>query len=585
MSERTPQDVNPNIPSTFTSYRPWQWQGIQDVVEHLANDVKVVFVDAPTGSGKTLLAESVRSIHTKTSVPYVCTTKTLQDQILHEFPYAKVLKGRDNYPTRLNPTTFPGQSCGDCDSRVVTINEDRPPEWLQDDLGLYGKERLLRWRKDGSTYVSKCELCGPQPLCPYVVARDEAVTAPLCVVNTAYYLREVNGPGRLDNRELVIVDEADAFADNILDTFSVRVPGWILHWPGCPLPDTASNPEHIEDWINKMIVFVQGINSTIDGVGKRSYIEKWGAKRQRARANSTAQLETNLSIADSDDWLYVGPSSRSRKTYKVAELKPIVIGDWVHEFVWDHSKQWILMSASFVSIELEAMRMGLRPSQIAKVKIDYSFDTALRPIHYWPSTYPYTRASEKAGKPTMANAAKKIETIADWYPDERILVHTVSHERTRKLVAAIDIDRPVFHFDTAFGRDEAIEGYRQTDGAMLFGAGLERGYDFKYDDCRVCIIVKTPFADLSDPIVGTRMRRGKEGQLWFTMIAARATVQMIGRGMRAADDWLITYLLDQSFEDYLRGGKRQFIPPEVSSAVRFGLPVQRTTIDTAKLQQ
>lgn len=576
----TPQDINPDIPTTFPSYRPWQWQGVQDVIAGLESDAMAVFVDAPTGSGKTLLAETVRSIYDPGgSTPYICTTKTLQDQILHEFPYAMVLKGRDNYPTRFNPQLWPGESCGDCDAKTVEVDMYDLPDWLEREVEVRGSTYgLVHYRQDGTPTARPCGLCGIQPLCPYVVARDAAVEAPLCVTNMAYYLREVNGPGRLARRKLVIVDEADSFTDTILDTFTVDIPQWIMYWPGYPVPLTASRDQDIEDWIQRMLLFLSGVKNQVD---TDAYKDKFGPKRQRNRLNAVNQLLTNLSIADTEDWHYEGPSQRSRKKYKYTTLRPVVVGEWVHEFVWNHSTKWLLLSASFVSVELEAKGLQLRPSLISKVKIDYSFEPKRRPVLYWPSDRPYTRAEEKAGFNAIGDMAKKIETIASWYPDERILVHTVSHKRTGEIVDIVgdSLDRPVFHFTSAGERDAAIDKYRETEGAILLGAGLERGYDFKYDECRVCIIAKTPFADLGDAIVGIRLRRGREGRAWFDLVTTRSTVQMVGRGMRAADDTLVTYLLDRSFEDYLRGNKRKFVPSEFLSAVQFGLPLKRHPID------
>lgn len=577
MDLTSPQHVNPDIPvDRFPSYREWQIPAIEQTVAALEGGAKVVFIDAPTGAGKTLIAESVRALYAGpyNSTPYLCTTKTLQDQILGDFPYAKVLKGRDNYPTRFNPDLFPNESCGDCDPETIAVSLSDPPDWLEREIEIKGSSYgLVRHTADGRITARKCALCGVQPLCPYVVARDEAVVAPLCVTNMAYYLREANGPARLSQRALVIADEADAFTDTILDTFTVDIPQWIMYWPGFPIPETASRDDDIEDWITRMGYFLQGVLREVDST---SYKERFGARKQRNRTNTVEHLIRNLSVAEVEDWHYDGPSKKARKQYRHCTLRPVVIGDWIHEFVWDHARQWVLMSASFVSIELEAHRLKLRPSQIAKVKVPYAFDPERRPVLYWPSDKPYTRATANSGYNVVADMAKKIRQISEWYPDERILVHTVSHERTRGIAELLsDLERPVLWFDEAASRDVTIEKYRETEAAILLGAGLERGYDFKYDECRVCVIAKTPFADLGDPVVGIRMRRGREGDAWYSMVTIRNTVQMVGRGMRAADDTLITYLLDRSFEDYLRGRNSKLVPPEFRDAVKFGLPLDR----------
>lgn len=585
MAGLIPQQINPEIPSKFKSYRDHQLKGILEVNAALSKGVKVVFVDADTGSGKTLLAESVRSMFNegKSSVPYVCTTKLLQQQILNDFPYAKVLMGRGNYPTRYHADVFPTITAEDCDTESVPIDPNSPPAWIEEDLRTHGLWTLTNMREDGSKWASKCDNCGPQPLCPYIQARDTAVVSPLCVINTAYFLREANGPGRTSARELIIVDEADAFEDQILSTFMVEIPRWLRENDRFTIPATASKPEDIEAWITTTIELLQDIARDLKS-SEQGYKEEWGAKKYRRRFNAVDSLVVNLTIADATDWVYEGPSNKTRKKYNKITLRPKKIGEWVHEFVWSHSKQWVLMSGSFVSMDMTALTLGLKPGEYAKVKIDYSFDPERRPIHYWPSSLPYTRKAEMNGFEVVRDIAEKLRKIMEWYPDERILVHTVSHARARDILQELKYDKRdkfSFGYEGAYmTRDEAVAEYEATPGSMLFGAGLERGYDFPHDLCRVNVIVKVPFADFSDKVVAARVNdHGQEGQAWYNMTTARSAIQMVGRGMRAADDWQVSYLLDASFEDYLRGGKRMFLTPAFKDAVRFGIPKGRTVIE------
>ena len=584
MTTPTPQEVNPGIPADkFPSYRPWQWQGVQDVVEAVRTGIKVVFVDADTGAGKSLLAESVRSVAMPAaSTPYLCTTLTLQDQLEADFPYAKKLKGRANYPTRHYESMYPQLTPEDCNSSRERIDDSNVPEWIQDDVRVFGLPRLTRQDKDGQRWANRCEFCSVQPLCPYIVARDEAVEAPLCITNTSYYLREANGPGRLSNRPLVIVDEADEFFGKILDTFTVSVPKYLLDDPSCPIPVTASKEEDIENWIDGMIVFLQHQSEMLTG-SKQRHIEEMGAKKYRRRVNAIDSLLTNFTIASEDEgtWVYEGPSSKSRKKYYKAELRPVWVGDWVNEFVWDHANQWILMSASFVNIDLTAQQLGLKAGEYAKVKIDYHFPSERKPVRFWPSKLPYTRKFEKEGFDAMGDAARKVQTILDWYPTERILVHTVSHKRTEILSDALSSsERPIVVFSGggAETREERIAEYLETPNAVLLGAGLERGYDFKYDDCRVVVLAKTPFADFGDPVVALRTNSGIVGQAWYDLSTVRSTVQAIGRGMRAEDDWLVTYLLDKSFNKYLRGPGKKYMPESFLASLKLGRPLGRETI-------
>lgn len=541
-----PQDINPEIPNKFQSYRASQRRGIKHVMDALPR-ARVVFLDMQTGAGKSLCAESVRSLYNPDGQTlYLATTHILQEQQKRDFPYAEILKGRDNYPTRNYPNMYPTINCGGCEASR--------------------KDRL-------------CNLCTIVGLCPYAIAKQNALDADLTVTNTAYFLREVNGPRLFSGRRLVIVDEADSFEDTILSTFSVVVPRWMRTERPAPLPATLTSQEHINQWRIDMIEYAEEWKDILPT--KR---ELWEPKQVRSRGNAVDALVKNLRLAD-DTWIYSGPSGRSRKEYETIELRPKWIGDWAEEHVWRHAEKWLLMSASFVSMELTAHTLGLEPEECAFVKVDYSFPKERRPVYYWPSK-PYTRKAERDGFQSVDDMTAKIATIIDWYPTERIIIHTQSHKRTRDVVNALKqlkLKRRLFYYTSVSSKAGQIEAYLVTPNSILVGAGLERGYDFPYEDCRVNIIVKTPFADLSDPIIDARLHEGTSqqrslGQAAYNLATSRATVQMVGRAMRAEDDFAVSYLLDGSFEPYLTGSLRRLMPGEFLAALKFGTPTKGVEI-------
>lgn len=579
----TPQDINPAIPADkFPSFRPWQWAGAQEVAEALDRGVKVVFVHAETGSGKSLLAETVRSMgFSHQSTPYLCTTISLQQQIKGDFPYARILKGRSNYATRHYESLFPSLTCEDCDPDDFVI-EGEPPEWLAEDVAEYGEDRLYRTSKDGTQSVMRCDNCTITALCPYVLARDAAYYAPLCVTNTSFYLREANmGRGRLSGKELVIVDEADEFFDRITDTFAITVPQWLRQERFFPLPRTASNYEDIQAWLGELDIYLKA-RTREHNQGKEQFVAARGIRKWRRRLNSLETLYVNIQIAANDEnpWVYQGPSQHSRKGYDKATLRPVWVGDWVHGFVWDHSQQWVLMSASFGNIDLAAKHLGLSEGEYAAVHVDYTFPPERKPVRYWPGFKAYTKANENENEGYMVrDVVPKIRTILDWYPEDRILIHTFSHQRTKDIAEALADPRVIaFEGGGVHVRDERLAEFRDTPGSVLMGAGMERGYDFRYDECRVVIVAKTPFPDFGDPVIAARTRSGYMGQSWYDLTTARSMVQMVGRGMRAEDDTVIVYLLDASANRFLRGDCKKYLPQSFLNSVKFGRPLKAEVI-------
>src|SRR6266853_6542196 len=93
------RELNPlltSLPPKFNEIHDNQVDAVADIVDGYEAGYKLVVLEAPTGSGKTLIAECVRRI-LKTRATYVCHNKELQAQFQRDFPYSKVLFGRANY--------------------------------------------------------------------------------------------------------------------------------------------------------------------------------------------------------------------------------------------------------------------------------------------------------------------------------------------------------------------------------------------------------------------------------------------------------------------------------------------------------
>src|SRR4051812_42161256 len=99
------------LPEWVTELRSHQVDAVRDVVDAFRNGADVVFLDAPVGAGKTLIAELVRREMGVDQGLYVCTDKQLQAQFLDDYDYARVLMGKANYrPTHAIGTV----TCEDC---------------------------------------------------------------------------------------------------------------------------------------------------------------------------------------------------------------------------------------------------------------------------------------------------------------------------------------------------------------------------------------------------------------------------------------------------------------------------------------
>jgi len=93
----------------------------------------------------------------------------------------------------------------------------------------------------------------------------------------------------------------------------------------------------------------------------------------------------------------------------------------------------------------------------------------------------------------------------------------------------------VFRYGNSGEKDQALQRYLATEGAVLIAPSMDRGVDLPGDACRVQVVAKVPFPNLGDKQVNKRLyTRG--GQEWYAVQAVRSLVQMTGRGVRSPED-------------------------------------------------
>lgn len=533
---------------------------IEYVGPEMTYDIEVV--DAPHNfianefvvhnSGKTFIAEVVRQFMAKELKSlYTCTTHALQRQFVTDFDYAIELKGKRNY----TPTEVLAKSeitCDDCNF-------------------------------DGNG----CTWCSHVGFCPYRVQKNKAAASSLAVINMPYLLAEtrLGGGSKMAGRHLAIVDEADSTEEQLMKSIEVSLSPGLLRKIGVEFPPVSGDPERWWPWMSGPLI--EGLSLHRSYLTRQSNGVRPGSEEflriTRGIRSTNRKIESiqNILASDPNDWVYEGPSEvsarrKNSKDYERISIKPIKVAGIAENALWDHATKWLLMSASFVSIDQTAFDLGLRKSDYAAVSVDYTFPIDQRPIRYWNTQVAYSRATERTGE-AQRDRDVKIQQIVDWWPTERILIHSVSHKRTREIVEALKTDRTVAWFADARDRKDAIHLYKETPGAILVGAGLERGIDLPDDLCRVIIVAKLPWPNRGDKQINARLET-KGGDQWYTMQTIRSLVQMTGRGMRHEKDWCMSYILDGAFSNLRSSRWSGMIPDNWRKAIRFGEPKEQDPI-------
>ena len=291
-------------------------------------------LDAPTGSGKTLIAELVRQGLNARAV-YCCTTLHLQEQFHGDFQRSAVLKGRSNY---VIPGARPGVTASDCDKSKTVLPG----------CGECSKE-------DEGEHKLHCRWCHPITSCPYEQAKVKAKDSDLAVTNTSYYLHESNYIGLLKvNRQLTIIDEADTLEDQIMAFVGFSISeGRAKEYDLEPPPKKTVESSWVE-WAADAQRSLERHRVVHHRRFKDTSVE---SIRYRKRFESTLDGLRRLNDDDrglsSGNWVYTG-YDRSNITFR-----PIRIDNYAYDILWRHCPRWLLMSATTISFQEVADCLGI----------------------------------------------------------------------------------------------------------------------------------------------------------------------------------------------------------------------------------
>lgn len=319
------------LPEWATTPRPHQIVAVQQILEAFASGSQVVMLDAPTGSGKTLIGELVRQ-YLDCRALYLCNSLALQDQFARDFPTAAVLKGRTNYATADAPSKFPELNAGDCVKRRDTLPAcydcDPNPD---EDEGMH------------------CQWCHPVTACPYEMAKARAIRSPLVCTNTSYFLYEANYVGNLPlARKLIIIDEADTLEDVLMSFVEVSVTQRKAQEYGIQPPSRKTVESAWIDWAldaEDRLSKHRVAGDTVAAIRSRNSLN-------RLRGNIKRLNHPTTGLA-AGGWVYTGYD------HGHISFKPIDINHLAGEYIWKHCPRFLLMSATTISFEVMAATLGI----------------------------------------------------------------------------------------------------------------------------------------------------------------------------------------------------------------------------------
>jgi Rad3-related DNA helicase len=491
-------------------FRQYQKEAIEYVLE---SDKKFIFLEAPCGSGKSLVG--LISAICKNGANYSVHSKTLQHQITKDFPEAKSLFGRANYSCAHNPAL----TCAEC---------------------FHTSSLPCEYKKNK---------------CSYEIQKSRVLTSRLRILNYDYLLSECNYVGKfsvLENpaKNFNVLDEADSIENTLVNFVTLTFTSYGLGRLGLKneiedLKHTSKDKEKLlSSWKRFAELAMERaseIKKSLDIRVAHFYapLTHDNIRTLKDRTGIVRMMEKiKLFIKNVDEtWLY-DDSQEGRYVFRPLWLNEEI----ANQFMWRHSNKWLLMSASFLPINIECKRLGIPLDEIDYKVLPSTFPVSRRPIHIEEAV----NLTSKTMAEETPKLISRIDEIIKSHPTEKGLIHAVSFKLADEIYRGIDSDRLIIH-DSANRQDKLDFFMASKDPLVLISPSMARGVSMEMDLCRFIIIAKAPFLSLAEKITAARVYGSKLGSEWYAATMLTTVLQATGRGMRSKDDFCETWILDAQF--------------------------------------
>lgn len=558
--------------------RPNQDKVLDELDQALKSDYKFIFLEAPTGFGKSAVAVTLaRSLGSS----HICTsTKDLQTQYNRDFPYLSEVKGRNNFPCIVKEDMGIRESCeyGPClkDDDFDCIYKTRMSDYdVKSEGTIYENLEInkyaLKKYYDKAKEHSQLVRIEWKP-CEYYHQKWISIKSSHTIYNYKYFLSDLFYSSGVNKRKLLILDEAHTLESEVSSFKNIifSKESLIRFFPKIDLPD--SKQTDVETWIDFCTRLKEQFTKYVEkaanilGSGGTSKDDIYVSEKNLIDAiNYEKNLLTFLADLriNKENWL-VTNITKNEIDNKLARIKlePLVVSSYFTD-IFDKGSVSLLMSATILSKENLCKAVGLKNEDVKFIRVENSdFPIKNRPIYLMNVAWLNARTMSES----LPNIVKVLDNLLSVHKNDKGIIHTTSYSQVQFIknnLSKANLSR-LIETNPKFDRNEMILKHTQSEKpTVLISPSMFLGVDLKDDLSRFQIIVKVPYPDLTDKKVSVLKQRNPKWYEWNTILRL---IQAYGRSVRNADDYANTYILDSSVSFLLKNGK-EMIPKWFSEAI------------------
>lgn len=227
----------------------------------------------------------------------------------------------------------------------------------------------------------------------------------------------------------------------------------------------------------------------------------------------------------------------------VITIQPLNTGDLCNRYLLENAKESLIMSATFGDIEKYKDITGIENAEL--YSLENTFDYRKSPI--W-----IVKESDSMNYKNLNKGIKKniqnVKRILNIHKTRKGIIHTgtyyISYKIYDNLKNIPEFKNRIFYYKDAKEKESVISDFKKSANGVLIGPSLVEGISLDDDLSRFQIIMKVPYLSLADKYVKRKMQTDSS---WYQWKTALKILQGIGRSIRNKDDWALTYILDKDF--------------------------------------